>query len=228
MIVIIVISLFVALIAAFAIRSKRLRSDENVDRELAPSRFNGLFTDQLSALQPAKLENATLTSAARADLLERSRRGDLETLSEAHSAGEAVLYDEVLDGLVDSTSGSQENFEALVSRISKSSELRTSRRFAERSINNWKASADRRSTAQMMHVVALSDDAAVYERAVELVLEYWRSGTLEQFSAEELIELFDSQYWILAPEARRGGESFALKRKLAEIRRELATATLTR
>ena len=228
MIVIIAISLFVILVATFTVYLRRIRPDASGDRELAPSQFKGLFADQVSAIQPAELENATYTSATRKELIARSLRGDLETLSEAHSTGDAMLYGEVLDGLIESTSGSQEDFAALVSRISKSSELRANKRLAQRSIDSWKGSTDRQSTAQMLHIAALSDDAAVYEQAVELVVEYWQRGTLEQCSAEELVELFESQYWILAPEARRGGAGFALKRKLAGIRRELATATLTR
>ena len=228
MIVIIAISFFAILVAAFTVYRKRIRLDATSDRELAPLRFDGLFADQVSALQPAELENATCAPAARTELIERSRRGDQETLSEAHSTGDAVLYGEVLDALIESTSGSQENFEALVSRISKSSELRGNKRLAQRSIDSWKTSTDRRSTAQMLHIAALSDDAAVYEQAVEVVFECWQGGALEQYSSEELVELFESQYWILAPEARRGGAGFALKRKLAGIRRELATAALTR
>jgi hypothetical protein len=95
-------------------------------------------------------------------------------------------------------------------------------------IGYWRDNVDRRSTTQMMHIAALSDDPGVYEQAVEIVLEHWRSGKLQQFSVDELIALFESQYWILALEARRGGAGFALKRKLVEIRRELAAATLTR
>jgi hypothetical protein len=228
MIVTIAISFFVILVAVFTVYLRRIRPDARGDRELAPSRFEGLFADQVSALQPAELENATYTSAARKELAERSRRGDLETLSEAHSTGDAMLYGEVLDGLIESASGGQETFAALVSHISKSSELRGNKRLAQRSIDSWKTSTDRRSTAQMMHIAALSDDAAVYEQVVDLVFEYWQRGTLEKYSAEELVELFESQYWVLAPEARRGGAGFALKRKLAGLRRELATATLTR
>jgi len=228
MIVIIAISILFALVAAFTLYSKRIRTDERVDRELEPPPFGGLFAEQLSAAKPATPDQSTATSRMRADLIERSARGDLETLFEAHSTGDAMLYDDVLNELIDSTSSGYENFEALVARISKSNELRGNRRLAERLIGYWKTNVDRRSTTQMMHVAALSDEPAVYERAVELVLEHWRSGKLQHFSVDELIALFESQYWILALEARRGGAGFALKRKLVEIRRELAAATLTR
>jgi hypothetical protein len=228
MIVIIAISILFALVAAFSLYSKRIRADERVDRELEPPPFEGLFAEQLSAAKLDTPNESTAASRARADLLERSSRGDLETLSEAHSTGDAMLYDRILNELIDSTASGYQNFEALVARISKSNELRGNKRLAERLIGYWKANVDRRSTTQMMHMAALSDDPAVYEQAVELVLEYWRGGTLQQFSVDELIELLESQYWVLALEARRGGAGFALKRKLVEIRRELAAATLTR
>jgi hypothetical protein len=228
MIVIIAISFFVILVAAFGAYRRRLRLGATGDRQLAPSRFEGLFAHQVSALEPAELGNAVNASAARTELIERSRGGDQETLSEANSTGDAVLYGEVLDGLIEATAGSQESFAALLSRISKSNELRANKRLAQLSIDSWKTSPDRRSTAQMLHIAALSDDSTVYEQAVELVFEYWQRGSLEQYSGEELVALFESQYWILAPEARRGGAGFALKRRLAGIRRELATASVTR
>ena len=228
MIVIIVISLLVALVAAFTLYSKRIRRDEHLDRELEPPPFDGLFAEQLSAAKLDTRDESAAASRVRADLIERSARGDLETLSEARSTGDAMLYDDVLNELIDSTSSGCQDFKALVARISKSNELRGNRRLAERLIGYWKTDFDRRSTTQMMHIAALSDDPAVYEQAVEMVLELWRSGKLQQFSVDELIALFESQYWILALEARRGGAGFALKRKLVEIRRELAAATLTR
>src|ERR1700738_2806850 len=133
MIVIIAISFFVILVAAFGAYWRRFRPDATGDRELAPPRFEGLFARQLSALQPDELGNATYASAARTELIERSRRGDQETLSEAHSTGNAVLYGEVLDGLIEATAGNEETFAALLSRISKSNELRANKRLAQRS-----------------------------------------------------------------------------------------------
>jgi len=83
-------------------------------------------------------------------------------------------------------------------------------------------------TSNWVFKAALSDDAMVYQQAVELVIAHWQKGKLGEFGPEELIELFDSQFWILAPEARHGGAGFALKRRLAAVRRELATTTPAR
>jgi hypothetical protein len=207
---------------------RRPPSGANPDSELAPPRFAGLFSSGEYSAPQAETKELTEASRVRADLIDRAVSGDLTTLSETHSIGDAGLYAKVLDALIDSASDSHERFRALVSHISKSNELRGNKRLAEHLIAAWEAVPDRRSTIEMLHIAALSDDSVVYQHGVELVISRWQKGKLIEFSPEELIELFDSQFWILAPEARRGGAGFALKRKLAGARRELATTTPVR
>lgn len=210
---------------------RRPPSGANPDRELTPPRFAGLFADADSSATQAEAKDLAETSRLRAALLDRARAGDLTALSETHSMGDAGLYGKVLDALIDSASDSPERFRALVAHISKSNELRGNKRLAEHLLAAWEtaeAAPDRRSTIEMLHIAALSDDAVVYQHAVELVISHWQKGELIEFNPEELIELFDSQFWILAPDARHGGAGFALKRKLAGVRRELATTTPAR
>jgi hypothetical protein len=76
----------------------------------------------------------------------------------------------------------------------------------------------------MLHIAALSDDAAIYQQAVETVLQVWRNGRLPEISSEELYALIENQYWMLASEAKRSGAGFVLKRRLVSVRRELAAA----
>lgn len=218
----ILVILFLALTgAAFTLFLwQRTRPGAREDARLQPRQFGGLFEDRgLSGVQ-----QPTGIAELRPALLERARGGELETLAEAHAAGDRELYHEVLDALVDSVSDRQTDLPRLVSYISKSNDFRGNMLLAERLIQAWKTAPDRRATAELMHIAALSDDAATYERAVETVLEYWRRGKLAGIRAEELSELFVSQFWLIAPEARGGGVGFALKRKLLGVRRELAAA----
>jgi len=206
---------------------QRTPNKAGAEHEIEPRRFAGLFAVRHSAADPAANEEAD-NSRFRASLVDRARNDDLTTLSEAHADGDGTLYGDVLDALIESAYGNQEKLSALVTRISKSSDLRANKQLAEQVFATWKAAPDRRSTTEMIHVAALSDDAEVYQQAIELVTSSWQQGKLREFRAEELVELFNSQYWILAPEARRGGAGFALKRKLAGVRRELAAATPAR
>lgn len=229
MVVIIVISFFVLIGAAFSLYLwQRPALDENADSDLPPRSLAGLFEQDSVGEELAQPQDATSATSRQAELMERAGSGDRQTLSEAHAAGNAGLYGDVLNALVESIADRQENFRALVSHISKSTELRANKALAERVMQSWKTAPDRRSTAEMIHIAALSDDAETYERAVEAALEFWRSGSLPGFTPEELVELFVSQYWVIAPEARRGGVGFALKRRLLGVRRELATATPAR
>ena len=221
----IIIILFLALTgAAFTLFFRqRTRSGAREEASLQPRQFAGLFEDRGPVGDLAEARQQT-RRRERAALLERARRGEVETLSEAHAMGDRELYREVLDAVVDSLSDRQTDLLRIVSYISKSNGFRGSRRLAERLIQTWENAPDRRATARLMHIAALSDDAATYERAVETVLDYWRQGKLSEFRAEELSELFISQFWLIAPEARGAGVGFALKRKLLGVRRELAGA----
>ncbi|HVG18055.1 MAG TPA: hypothetical protein VNI02_03315 [Blastocatellia bacterium] len=200
------------------------------ERELPPPDARGLFSDPLPGNEAAGGggEKSINASTGRAELIERARKGDTGALSEAHSTGDAGLYRETLDALIRHASGSQESMAALVSHIAKGDELRANTELAEKALANWKSAPDRRSTIEALHVAALSDDAAAYQKAVEEVLASWQGGRLAGILAEELLALIESEYWVLASDARLGGAGFALKRMLADVRRKLAAATPAR
>jgi hypothetical protein len=92
---------------------------------------------------------------------------------------------------------------------------------AEEYIATWKQSPDRNSTAQMLHLVAVADDAEAYDKAAELVLEAWQNGKLPDVSAAELQTFLNVEYWILSSQTRSSGAGFVLKRTLARAKREL-------
>lgn len=178
----------------------------------------GLFDNAEIESEPAAEDKRP---TKRAVTIERAARGDLGALAEAHASTDEALYSQVLTAL-EQASMRQEAFRALVTHIAQSNELRANTRLTERVMAEWKTAPDRRATIELLHIAALSDDAATYQSAVETVFEYWRRGRLVDFNSKELLELFVSQFWVIAPEARRRGAGFALKRKLLNIRRELA------
>ena len=154
-------------------------------------------------------------------LIERARQGDFTALHEARQ--QAHLYEDVLNALIDLCER-QGDTATLVRHLARSDDLRANLRLAERVIAAWQAAPDRRSTVDMMHVAALADDAKTYRRAVDLAIEAFKHGRLHNFSADALLALLESQFWVLNSEAQRGGDGFALKQRLAEARRELAAA----
>ena len=152
--------------------------------------------------------------------MERAALRELAALDEA--AGDRNLYNEVLDEFVRHAQTSHEALRSLVTHISESKQLRSNARLARALIEGLKQSAGRRAIADALHVSALSDDAAVYEQAVEKSVESWQSGEATELKSEDLLALIESQYWVLAPEARRSGAGFALRQALERCRRQLA------
>ena len=223
--VLIIFIAFLALIGAvFLIYAVQSRPTQREIDPIPPSRhFDGLFESNRT-IAPVEVRQ---TDERRKSFLESARRGDLKALDEARDTRDEALYCEVLSAMVDSAAESQEKLEALVSHI-KSNELRGNKRLAKLVIENWRDAPSRRSTIEMIHIAALSDDAETYAQAVEEVMDLWRGGYLAKLSSDELVELFVSQFWVIAPESRRGGGGYALKRRLLGLRRELASATPVR
>jgi hypothetical protein len=188
----------------------------------------GLFIDGTTdgkALAQAAVdsERAANKVAKRRELLERAQKGEKSCLLAARDCGDAELYEEVLDLLV-AAANSDLKLLSLVSYVTRQ-ELPVNRRLAERFIDSYESAPDRSSTAKMLHVAALSDDAAIYQSAVEIAFGLWRGGRLPDVSAPELRSIIDGEFWILSSPTRSSGAGFLLKRTLAKARRELSGTT---
>ena len=88
-------------------------------------------------------------------------------------------------------------------------------------VEKWKQSPDRNSTARMLHLAVVADDAEIYDKAAELALNAWQNGKLRDLSAAELQSLLNSEYWLLSSQTRSSGAGFVLKRTLSRAKREL-------
>ena len=177
----------------------------------------GLFGEEVPVSRPD-------AAAERQALLARAEEGDQATLADAREMRDARLYDSVLNALIEKTSSCQQDFDALVKRILENGDLPANANLAERVIEQYKASPDRGRTARTVHLAALSNDAAIFEKAVGTILQLWSEGRIPEVTAEELRELFESEYWVLGEKARQAGPGYALRQRLAEVRRQLATA----
>lgn len=188
----------------------------------------GLFIDGTShgkALVQAAVDSelAANKEAKRRELLERPQIGDKSLLLEARNSEDAALYEEVLD-LVIAAANSDPELLSLVSYVTRH-ELPVNRKLAERFIDSYERAPDRSSTAKMLHVAALSNDAALYQSAVETAVKFWRDGRLSDIPAQELRSILEGEFWILSSPTRNSGAGFLLKRALAGARRELVNTT---
>jgi hypothetical protein len=225
---VIIISIFLLVVTSFAVfRSKRSQSNE-VTGELPPAHLRGLFSGEGDG-RASDGRSADAGAAAKASeehansLRARAAAGDLEVLPDADATRDEALYAEILNTLADAGEAPEQLYR-LSDFITRSEGLRTSRLLAGRILEDWKQSPARSSVPRMLRVVALSDDAAAYRNAIQTVFQFWREGRLHGSSSEELCALFESEYWMLSPDARRSGEGFVLKEELSEMRRRPAVA----
>jgi len=158
-----------------------------------------------------------LASAGPGRLVERAGQGDKSALDDA--VYNRALYDEVLNTLVAQVD-SAAMLLSLVSYVTRNG-FPVNKALAQNSIDYWKGSLDRNSTAKLLHITALSDDAQIYGQAVDVVLDTWREGKLQDVSAEELLALFTGEFWVLSSNTRSSGAGFVLKRTLSAAKREL-------
>lgn len=103
-------------------------------------------------------------------------------------------------------------------------ESRAKKEEANRFMESWQVSPDRKSTAKMLHLAAAADDAETYCQAVEIALDVWQRGGISDLSAAELQNLFNSEFWLLSTRTRSSGAGFVLKQTLSRASRELGRA----
>jgi hypothetical protein len=214
---------FLAIAAYFWQKPRRSTAFE----ALPPPPGRGLFIDgtadgQAQLRAEADVQATANAAAERRKLIERAGAGETSTLQEAYKAGDAELYQEALNSFV-AAADSDPTLLSLVSYVTRH-ELPVNKELAERMMDSFKRAPDRSSTAKMLHVAALVDDAVVYQNAVETALEFWRERRLPEVSAQELRAILEGEFWILSSSTRSSGAGFLLKRALRSASRELEAA----
>ena len=224
---ILIISVFLAFVASYAIlRTRRSRSNEEAPPLPPPYGARGLFGDadesRANALAAANEREAEASENFERELRERAALGDLDSLKDAHASGRAELYNLILGLLVERSAGDPSRLRPLAEFVARGEGLRASHALASAALEDWGREPARASAPTLLRVAALTNDAAAFERAMLTVLRVWLEGRLEGSEADELRVLFDAEYWLLSSEARRSGAGFQLKQKLAQVRRSLA------
>jgi len=210
----IITSVFVFGFIAIAIFFWQKAANPSQSMELPlPPAPTGLFSDFTPAELPVETEDP------RKGVLESAAKGDKNALAQAHALNDSTFYEEVLNLFI-AQIDSEPKLLSLVSHVTRT-ELPVTKVLAQRSIDYWKLSPDKNSTAKMLHLAALSDDAETFSNAVEIALSSWRNRKLPDVSAVELQSLINGEFWVLSSNTRSSGAGFVLKRTLATAKREL-------
>lgn len=232
------IALFIiafVLLAATAYTLYRRQHASSDYRAELQSRFTSprsLFDHQAEHAEQTRLLNAAQASREieerAASLLKRATAGDITALAEAQRANDSALYARVLHNLLQWAEASETNLRSLASFVANDSGLRGNADLAAAYTKLWQQQPDRQTTAQLLHLAALSDDANTFESAIVAASDAWRANRLGETRPEELSALIESEYWVLSSEARRAGAGFVLKQRMSHLREELLLAAASR
>lgn len=182
----------------------------------------GLFAETSFSSEEEIKMAIVAQEAEQAALMARAQNDERSALDDAHQTKDRTLYDRVLAELL-KHADSDAKLLSLMSYVT-SNELPVSAELATAVLDSWQKSPNRSGTSKALHFAALSDDADLYQGAVEQALRFWREGKLSDVSAIELRALFDGEFWILSSRTRSSGAGFVLKRTLDSARRELEAA----
>ena len=223
---ILIISVFLLAVTALALYRWNRQPPKELNTFSEPRSFDGLFAEQHAEEMKllAQAEAESRVEEERRRLLKRAADGDKTALDEARKQSDAALYREVLQTLVARADGDEKAFRSIAKYIIDSGVLRSSGEFATTMIERWNESLDQLSLVDLLHLAALSDDAAVFKRAVEVSVKRFGEGRLPQVSAKDFLATVESAYWLMATEVRSSGSGFLLKQLIADVRRELAAA----
>lgn len=221
------ISILLLAVAIFALQLWNRRPlPKEPDFFPEPQGFDGLFAEQhaeeMKLLAQAEAERRA--QEERRSLLDRAGEGDKTALDGAGVYDDVTFYRETLLKLVARAEGDEDALRSIAEYIVDSRALRSSGEFAAMMIERWSEKPDRLSFAGALHLAALSDDAAVFRRAGDVALKLFREGRFPRVSAEDFLVTVESAYWLIDAEVRSSGSGFLLKRLIADVRRELATA----
>jgi len=225
---ILIISVFLFAVTALALRrwNREPQPKELNTFPVSPS-FDGLFAEERyeEAQRFAQAEAERRLEEERRLMIERAAQGDETALYDAHNLGDEAFYREVLRSLVAQADGREETLRSIAEYIVDSRVLRSSGELATTMIGQWGKSLDQRSFADMIHLAALSDDVAIFKRAVEVSMKRFFEGHLPHVSSKDFLATVESAYWMVATEVRYSGSGFLLKQLIADIRRKLAAAS---
>src|SRR4030095_1547233 len=214
---------FLSLIAITAIYFwQKPTTEKHPELPPPPEAMRGLFSDESTTTMNVAPPVEDLK--AQADKLrERAANGDKGALEDAHQLSDNATYDEVLNAMV-ATAETPAQLLSIASHVTRLG-LPVNQSLAVKIIESWQTSPTRVSTAEMLHIAALSDNAETFRTAVRLALQLWREGKLAGISATELQALFKGEFWVLSSGTRSSGAGFLLKRTLSSARRELEETT---
>ena len=199
-------------------KTKRLAS-ENQKQFNEPPVYRSLFEPSEKEMRALEIESeAKRNDTLRREILMRAEASDFNVLLEARNF-DAASYEEVLSKLLEKTE-TKENLVSLCEFIEQN-DLRASGETVRKFEIFRQKFPNKKNTIQVFHLAAKTESAEIFSETLETVIQHWREASLPQTTPENLLQLAESEFWLLPAAERTSGAGFLLKEKLSDLRRKI-------
>ena len=86
--------------------------------------------------------------------------------------------------------------------------------------NGWRSAPSRKNTIELLYLASQRESGMIYAEITGEIIKVWKSGQIENLSADDLSQLLESHFWLLPAQERTSGVSFSLREEIAGLRRK--------
>lgn len=205
-------------ISFFLKRQKSLPPAPENSPQFQTIQYQSIFAPSAEEIRAFETEDkAKQREQLRQKILAQAETEDFNALIEARNF-EIELYERILTELA--LRSEAEKFVSLVSFVEEH-ELPPNAALVERFPEVLENSSGKKDAIRFLHLAALSGSARVFFDSVETVIQMCREDRIMDLAQTDLIQLAESQFWLLPQAEKTSGAGFLLKQKLAKLRSEV-------
>lgn len=82
----------------------------------------------------------------------------------------------------------------------------------------WRENPSKLNTIDLLKIASESESAEIYQKIASEVYEAYKTNVINSLSANDLIQLVESHFWLLPSQERTSGVKFWLKEESASLR----------
>jgi DNA polymerase III gamma/tau subunit len=91
---------------------------------------------------------------------------------------------------------------------------------AKKNLEVWRKNPSKLNTVDLLKLASESESSEIYQEIATEIIKEYKNNVIENFLADDLIQLVESHFWLLPPQERTSGVKFWLKEETASLRLE--------
>lgn len=89
---------------------------------------------------------------------------------------------------------------------------------AKKKLEVWRKNPSKLNTIDLLKIASESESAEIYQAIATEIFKEYKNNVINNLSADDLIQLVESHFWLLPPQEKTSGVKFWLKDETASLR----------